>query len=78
LGEIQEGNHAIGIIGARRTTHYDSESAKKLYNNPAYAGLIVISGLYQEPTPLRIPGVRHAKGLNDAVTTGHAHPPVKP
>jgi len=30
-GEIQERDqHAIGIIGARRTTHYGTESAKKL------------------------------------------------
>ncbi|HET9417841.1 MAG TPA: DNA-processing protein DprA, partial [Chthoniobacterales bacterium] len=30
-GELQErDNHAIGIIGARRTTHYGTESAKKL------------------------------------------------
>src|SRR6266496_4422396 len=30
-GELQErDHHAIGIIGARRTTHYGTESAKKL------------------------------------------------
>src|SRR5215471_16844663 len=30
-GEIQErDHHAIGVIGARRTTHYGTESAKKL------------------------------------------------
>jgi DNA processing protein len=30
-GEIQERDqHAIGVIGARRTTHYGSECAKKL------------------------------------------------
>src|SRR5262249_52642323 len=45
-GEIQErDHHAIGIIGARRTTHYGNESAKKLAYQLAYAGLTVISGL---------------------------------
>src|SRR5260370_17915695 len=45
-GEIQERDqHAIGIIGARRTTHYGSECAKKLAYQLAYAGLTVISGL---------------------------------
>jgi DNA processing protein len=45
-GELQERDqHAIGIIGARRTTHYGTESAKKLAYQLAYAGLTVISGL---------------------------------
>src|ERR1043165_1088789 len=45
-GEIAERDqHAIGIIGARRTTHYGTESAKKLAFQLAYAGLTVISGL---------------------------------
>ena len=45
-GELQErDHHAIGIIGARRTTHYGTESAKKLAYQLAYAGLTVISGL---------------------------------
>src|SRR5260370_16879554 len=45
-GELEErDHHAIGIIGARRTTHYGMESAKKLAYQIAYAGLTVISGL---------------------------------
>src|SRR5204862_6219796 len=45
-GELQErDHHALGIIGARHTTHYGSESAKKLAYQLAYAGLTVISGL---------------------------------
>src|SRR4030095_8173344 len=45
-GELEERDqHAIGIIGARRTTHYGTESAKKLAYQLAYAGLTVISGL---------------------------------
>src|SRR5207244_10304411 len=45
-GELKErDHHAIGIIGARRTTHYGVESAKKLAFQLAYAGLTVISGL---------------------------------
>jgi DNA processing protein len=45
-GEILErDNHAIGVIGSRRTTHYGSECAKKLSYQIAYAGLTVISGL---------------------------------
>src|SRR5438876_396989 len=45
-GEFQErDHHAIGVIGAQRTTHYGTESAKKLSYQLAYAGLTVISGL---------------------------------
>src|SRR5258708_26406204 len=45
-GELQERDqHAIGIIGSRRTTHYGSEAPKKLAYQLAYAGLTVISGL---------------------------------
>src|ERR1035441_4617829 len=45
-GELTDrDHHAIGIIGARRTTHYGTESAKKLAYQIAYAGLTVISGL---------------------------------
>src|SRR5438067_8442570 len=45
-GEIVERDqHAIGVIGSRRTPHYGTESAKKLSYQLAYAGLTVISGL---------------------------------
>src|SRR5437764_2413598 len=42
-GEIEERDqHALGIIGARRSTHYGSESTKKVDYHLAYAGLPVI------------------------------------
>src|SRR5438270_11182317 len=45
-GELEErDHHAIGIIGARRTTHYGTESAKKLIYQLAYAALTVGRGL---------------------------------
>jgi len=45
-GELNERDqHAIAVIGSRRTTHYGLESAKKLSYQLAYAGLTVISGL---------------------------------
>jgi len=42
---LERDHHAIGIIGARRTTHYGMESAKKLSYQIAYAGLTIVSGL---------------------------------
>src|SRR6266850_3800260 len=45
-GELTERDqHAIAVIGSRRTTHYGMESTKKLSYQLAYAGLTVISGL---------------------------------
>src|SRR5438045_470926 len=45
-GELTDRDqHAIAVIGSRRTTHYGMESAKKLSYQLAYAGLTVISGL---------------------------------
>jgi Predicted Rossmann fold nucleotide-binding protein involved in DNA uptake len=35
---LDRDHHAIGVIGARRTTHYGTESAKKLAYQLAYAG----------------------------------------
>src|SRR5438309_8151352 len=67
-GEIQERDqHAIGIIGARRTTHYGSECAKKLAYQLAYAGLTVISGLARGIDTAAHQGALAAKGRTIAV-----------
>src|SRR5215467_5286696 len=67
-GELQErDHHAIGIIGARRTTHYGVESAKKLAYQLAYAGLTVISGLARGIDTAAHQGALAAKGRTIAV-----------
>src|SRR2546427_8939043 len=67
-GELQEpDHHALAIIGARRTTHYGSESAKKLAYQLAYAGLTVISGLARGIDTAAHQGALAAKGRTIAV-----------
>jgi DNA processing protein len=67
-GELQDrDNHAIGMVGARRTTHYGSESAKKLAYQIAYAGLTVISGLARGIDTAAHHGALAAKGRTVAV-----------
>ncbi len=67
-GEILDRDqHAIGIIGSRRTTHYGSESAKKLSFQIAYAGLTVISGLARGIDTAAHQGAIAAKGRTIAV-----------
>ena len=67
-GELEErDHHAIGIIGARRTTHYGMESAKKLAYQLAYAGLTVISGLARGIDTAAHQGALAAKGRTIAV-----------
>src|SRR5213592_3274217 len=67
-GEIQErDHHALGVIGARHTTHYGSESAKKLAYQLAYAGLTVISGLARGIDTAAHQGALAAKGRTIAV-----------
>src|SRR5213082_2014973 len=67
-GELQERDyHAIGVIGARRTTHYGTESAKKLAYQLAYAGLTVISGLARGIDTAAHQGALAAKGRTIAV-----------
>ena len=63
----QRDQHALGIIGARRTTHYGSESAKKLAYQLAYAGLTVISGLARGIDTAAHQGALAAKGRTIAV-----------
>src|SRR5947209_14378544 len=67
-GELQERDyHAIGVIGARRTTHFGTESAKKLAYQLAYAGLTVISGLARGIDTAAHQGALAAKGRTIAV-----------
>src|SRR5467141_2588763 len=67
-GELTErDHHAIGIIGSRRTTHYGTESAKKLAYQIAYAGLTVISGLARGIDTAAHQGALAAKGRTIAV-----------
>jgi DNA processing protein len=67
-GALEErDHHAIGIIGARRTTHYGTEAAKKLSYQLAYAGLTVISGLARGIDTAAHQGALAAKGRTIAV-----------
>src|SRR5947209_2177906 len=67
-GKLQErDHHAIGVIGARRTTHYGTESAKKLSYQLAYAGLTVVSGLARGIDTAAHHGALAAKGRTIAV-----------
>jgi DNA processing protein len=68
LGELLDrDHHAIGVIGARRTTHYGTEAAKKLAYQLAYAGLTVISGLARGIDTAAHQGALAAKGRTIAV-----------
>ena len=67
-GEILERDqHAIAVIGSRKTTHYGSECAKKLAYQIAYAGLTVISGLARGIDTAAHQGALAAKGRTIAV-----------
>ena len=67
-GEITERDqHAIAVIGSRRTTHYGAESAKKLSYQLAYAGLTIISGLARGIDTAAHQGALAAKGRTIAV-----------
>jgi DNA processing protein len=67
-GELTERDqHAIAVIGSRRTTHYGMESAKKLSYQLAYAGLTIISGLARGIDTAAHQGALAAKGRTVAV-----------
>lgn len=67
-GEVEERDqHAIAVIGSRKTTHYGSECAKKLAYQIAYAGLTVISGLARGIDTAAHQGALAAKGRTIAV-----------
>ena len=67
-GELTERDqHAIAVIGSRRTTHYGMESAKKLSYQLAYAGLTIISGLARGIDTAAHQGAIAAKGRTIAV-----------
>ncbi|MGI9089211.1 MAG: DNA-processing protein DprA [Chthoniobacterales bacterium] len=67
-GEITDRDqHAIGVIGSRRTTHYGTESAKKLSYQLAYAGLTIASGLARGIDTAAHQGALAAKGRTIAV-----------
>jgi DNA processing protein len=59
--------HAIGVIGSRRTSHYGAECAKKLSYQLAYAGLTIISGLARGIDTAAHQGALAAKGRTVAV-----------
>lgn len=62
-GELQERDqHAIAVIGSRRTTYYGTESAKKLSYQLAYAGLTIVSGLARGIDTAAHQGAIAAKG----------------
>jgi DNA processing protein len=67
-GELTERDqHAIAVIGSRRTSHYGAECAKKLSYQLAYSGLTVISGLARGIDTAAHQGALAAKGRTVAV-----------
>ena len=67
-GEILERDqHAMGVVGSRRTTHYGIECAKRLSYQIAYSGITVVSGLARGIDTAAHQGALAAKGRTIAV-----------
>jgi DNA processing protein len=67
-GEILERDqHAMGVVGSRRTTHYGLECARRLSYQIAYSGITVVSGLARGIDTAAHQGALAAKGRTIAV-----------
>ncbi len=67
-GELTERDqHAIAVIGSRRTSHYGAECSKKLSYQLAYSGLTIVSGLARGIDTAAHQGALAAKGRTIAV-----------
>jgi DNA processing protein len=67
-GEVRpEDSTAVSIVGSRSTTHYGTESAKKLSFQLAYAGYTVVSGLARGIDTAAHQGALAAKGRTLAI-----------
>ncbi len=67
---IERDNHAIGVVGSRRSTNYGNECAKKLSYQLAYAGLTVVSGLARGIDTAAHQGALAARGRTVACLGG--------